>query len=144
MAWPTGQQVDTTNLSSSTANPSLARIDLHDMAVYLNAIIAGKNQPEGPLVLNGFGQIDTNKIPNTVQVTGNLSLEPDTKIVNVKDCLRLNPQLVVQIQASTATYIAGDMMMVVDAPDGAGTGPAIAFYDGTDWKFMLFSGLSTL
>lgn len=144
MAWPTGAQVSTTNLSSSTANPSLARLDLYSAVTYLNTIIADANQPDGALVLNGLGTIDTDKLPNVMQVPGNLSLEPDSTIVNVRDTLRLNAKTSAQIAASTATYVAGDMMVVTDAPDGAGTGPAICFYDGTDWKFMLFSSLTTL
>jgi hypothetical protein len=144
MAWPTGSQVDTSNLSTSTANPSLARIDLNEAVTYLNTIIADANQPEGALVLDGFGLITTDKLPNVMQVTGNLSLEPTTTIVNVRDTLRLASKTQEQLEASTATYTVGDIMVISDAPDGAGTGPAVCFYDGTEWKFMLFSSLTTL
>jgi hypothetical protein len=144
MAWPTGSQVDTSNLSTSTANPSLARIDLYNAVTYLNTIIADANEPEGALVLDGFGLITTDKLPNVMQVTGNLSLEPSTTIVNVRDTLRLASKTKAQIAASTATYTVGDMMIVTDATSGGGTGPAICFYNGTVWKYMLFSSLTTL
>jgi hypothetical protein len=48
------------------------------------------------------------------------------------------------MEAMSTTFVSGDMAMVSDAPDGASTGPAVCFYNGTDWKFMLFSGLTTL
>lgn len=144
MAWPTGSQVDTTNLSSSTANPSLARLDLHDAVVYLNTIIADANQADGALVLNGFGLIDTNKLPNVMQVTGNFVLQPSTTIVNIKDTLRIEPKTMVQHAADSATHFAGDMKFITNAVDGAGTGPALAIYDGTNWKKLLLSSLSNL
>jgi hypothetical protein len=144
MAWPTGQQVSTTNLSSSTANPSLARMDLNDAVVYLNAIIASKNEPEGACVLDGFGEISTYQIPNVIIVAGDLSLQPQSTVVNIRDTLRLEPKTLVEHGADTATHFAGDMKFVVDAVDGSGTGPAIIIYDGTDWKKLLLSGLGEL
>jgi len=143
MAWPTGQQVPTDNLDSSTGNPSLARIDLYNAVLYLNAIIAAANEEYGPVVTNGFNKINTAQLPNVIAVEGDASLEPTTKIVTVKDTLRLNQRTTEQILAVTGSEI-GDVMMCNDAVDGAGTGPAICFWDGTEWKFMLLSGLTTL
>jgi hypothetical protein len=41
----------------------------------------------------------------------------------------------------TGPFILGDIAMVSDADSG---NPAIAFYDGTDWKYLAFSSLTTL
>lgn len=144
MVWPTGQQASTSNLDSSTDNPSLARLDLYDAVTYLNAIIASKNEADGACVLDSFGQIPTSQIPNTIEVVGNLALEPSTTIVNIKDTLRIEPKSMDQHAADTATHFAGDMKFITDAVDGAGTGPALAIYDGTDWKKILLSGLDDL
>lgn len=144
MTWPTGQQADTSNLDSSTDNPSLARLDLYDALTYLNAIIASKNQPDGACVLDSFGEIPAGTIPNTLAVVGNMALEPSTTIVNIRDTLRLEPKSMDQHAADTATHFAGDMKFITDAVDGAGTGPALAIYDGTDWKKLLLSSLDTL
>ena len=142
--FPSGQSAITTNLASGTNDPSLARINLYDALVLLNDIIDSENTSNGVLVLNSFGKITASMIPNTVNPSGEISLEPTDKVVNIKYIQRLVPQTVAQLEAMSTTFVSGDMAMVSDAPDGASTGPAVCFYNGTDWKFMLFSGLTTL
>jgi len=141
MAWPTGQQADRSNLNSGSDNPSLARIDLYNALGYVNDMIASENAASGVVVSNAFNKISSNQIPNNVQITGNLSLEPDTKWVSVKNILNVVPLTTSQLQALTISWQLGDIAIVSDADAGD---PAIAFYDGTDWKYMPFSGLTTL
>lgn len=134
--------IDTTNVSSSTANPALARIDINEAFIALNQIIAGKNAVDGVVVLDNNGKIGVNMIPNNVNITGNLALLPSSTIVEVWNTLRLNAQTKAQIQASTATYFMGDLMMCSDAVGG--TSPGLCIYDGSAWRVLDLSTLSTL
>lgn len=146
MTFPSGLSASTQNLDSSTDNPSLARSDLYDAVTYLNAIIDSENQTDGVVVLNNVGKLDSEMIPNTVAVTGNIMLEPTEQVVGIKNVMRLYPLTIDELDTlgDTTVFTIGDTCIISDAVDGAGTGPAIAFFDGTDWKFMLFSGLTTL
>jgi hypothetical protein len=141
MTWPT-TTISTTNVSTSTANPSLARVDINEAFIALNQIISGKNAVDGAVVLDNNGKIGVDMIPNNVNITGSLALLPTSTIVQVWNTLRLNAQTTAQIQASTATYFVGDMMMCTDAVGG--TDPGLCIYDGTDWRVLDLSTLSTL
>lgn len=140
MAFPT-TPANTTNLSAGTNNPALARVDLYNALVLLNDLIASANQANGACVLNGFGKIASSMVPNFIQTTGELSLEPSEQIVTIKYIQRLVPQTTAQLQAMTGPFILGDIAMVSDADSG---NPAIAFYDGADWKYLAFSSLTAL
>lgn len=140
MTWPT-TPIDRTNVSTSTANPSLARIDINEAFIALNQIIQGKNAVDGAVVLDNNGKIGVDMIPNNVNITGNLALLPTSTIVQIWNTLRLNAQTQAQIAASGATYYMGDMMMCSDGDSGL---PALVIYDGSAWKKLPLSGLAAL
>jgi hypothetical protein len=141
MAWPTGQQVDTTNLDNGADNPALARIDLYQALVYLNQIIASQNQEFGAVVTDGTNKISGSQIPNVIQMGGSISLEPTGKRINIKNFLNLNALTTAQLNALTIDFFLGDVVLISDADSGS---PAVCFYDGTDWKKLPLSGLSVL
>jgi len=62
MAFPTTAIV-TANLSSGTADPSLARVDLLQAVTDLNTIIAEKNTADGVVVLDENAQILATNCP---------------------------------------------------------------------------------
>jgi hypothetical protein len=141
MTWPTGQSVDTSNVSSSTGNPSLARLDIYNAFTYLNSIIASANQAYGACVLNSGGTIAGNQLPNTMGITGDVSIEPTTKVVQIKNVLRLNPQTTTEIAAMSTSFGIGDVMMCSNGDSG---NPCLILHDGTAWRKLPLSGLSTL
>lgn len=141
MVWPTGSQVTRDNLNAGSDNPSLARVDLYTALGYLNDIIASENTALGAVVTDAFNKISSDQIPNNVLITNNLSLEPSTKWVSVKNVLNLVPLTTAQLNALANTWQLGDIAVISDADSG---NPAICFYDGTNWKKMPFSSLSTL
>jgi hypothetical protein len=138
MAFPT-TAIETANLSAGTADPSLARVDLLEAVENINTIIAEKNTADGVLVLNENAQVQATMLPNTFAPTGQLTLAPSTGVVKVEDILRLQqiPSAVLAITEGTA----GDVAVASDADSGA---PALAFYDGTEWKFLPSSVLESL
>lgn len=139
MAFPT-TAIATTNLSSGTADPSLARANLLTAVQYINTIIAEKNTADGVAVLDGNAQILSSQIPSTLAPSGQLTLAPDNTIVKVEDILRLQ-----QIPSATlkilTDVVAGDIALASDADSG---NPAICFYTGTEWKFLPAASLTTL
>lgn len=141
MTWPTGQQANRDNLSSGSDNPGLARIDLDQALEYLNDIIASQNTAYGAVVSNGFNQISSNQIPNNIQISGSLSLEPTNKWVSIKNVLNLVPLTTSQLAALTNEWQLGDMAMISDADAGD---PAICFFDGTDWKKLPLGDMGVL
>ncbi len=140
MAFPTSSAI-TSNLAAGTNSPALSRVDLYNALVLLNQIIESANQASGTCVLNGFGKIDSSMVPNFIQTTGELSLEPSDEIVTIKYIQRLVPQTTAQLQAMAGPFILGDIAVVSDADAGD---PAICFYDGTDWKVLALSTLTAL
>ena len=82
MTFPT-TAIPTTNLSSSTADPSQARANLLTAVEYINTIIDEKNTASGVVVLQGDGTIDATLIPTTLAPTVQLTLAPTNTIVKV-------------------------------------------------------------
>ena len=140
MTFPTGQVITTTNLSASTARPSDARADLLLAVQTINTIVADANTAGGVPILSGAGEIVSTQLPSNYAPADDLVLNPATGIVKVQDVLRLQQLTTVQILA-LATPVLGDVALSVDADDGD---PAICFHDGTDWKFLALSSLTTL
>lgn len=129
MAFPTGTTIPTTNLSSGTSDPSLARADLLQAVEAVNDIIASQNSASGVLVLTGSGKLPSSTIPTQITLsTGVQVINPTDGVVNIRDILRLQSTTVADLEALTSE--AGD---VAYCSDGAGGSPCIAFYNGTDW-----------
>jgi hypothetical protein len=131
MAFPTGT-ITTVNLDSSADDPSLARTDLYNAVVALNTIIDGRDQADGVALLDNNGVIPTARIPATILVTGDLTLQPSTRIVNVRDILRMTAWTTADVALipTVATPILGDVIVVSDGDAGD---PCLALFDGTDW-----------
>jgi hypothetical protein len=133
MTFPTGTIIDTSNLDSAADDPSLAREDLYDLAVAVNAIIASANTANGVLVLSSGGKISATYIPTTINVSGDLNLTPTTGIVKVQSLLRLPPQFIADLDDDFANPELGD---IVSTYDGDAGDPCLAMYDGTNWKVI--------
>jgi hypothetical protein len=140
MTFPTGQVITTTNLSSATAKPSDARADLLLAVQTINTIVADANSAGGVAVLNGSGEIVSSQLPSNYAPADDLVLNPTTGLVKVQDVLRLQQLTSAQILA-LATPALGDIAL---STDGDGGDPAICFHDGTDWKYLALSSLTTL
>lgn len=138
MTFPT-TPITTTNLSSPSADPSLARADLLTAVEYINTIIDEKNTADGVVVLQGDGTIASTLMPTAIR-PNTLTLGPTSTVVKVEDILRLQliPKLVLM---NLTTMIAGDIALSSDADAG---NPALCFYDGTNWRFMPISTWSTV
>lgn len=137
MTFPTGTTIDTTNLSTADGDPSLARADLYDLAVAVNSIISSYNQASGVLVLDGSGLVQSSKMPATIAPSGNLTLNPVGRIVQLNNVLRL-----AQINrddlgtaTGTASPTAGDLCYLTNGDAG---NPCLACYDGSNWRVVRF------
>lgn len=129
MAFPTAQ-VSTTNLDSSTDDPSAARADLLDAVQKLNTIIDEANAALGVALLNSSGKISATAIPNSLTSSGTLQLKPSNGVVSVSDILRMNTLTTAETEALVGSQ-AGDMVMVSDGDSGEIT---LAVYNGTQWR----------
>jgi hypothetical protein len=138
MTFPTGTQIPTTNLASGSSDPSLARADLYDLVVAVNAIIASYNAAQGVLVLNGSAKVATSYLPSTIAVTGDIALQPSTGIVSVQNALRLAQTVTADLgtQTGTTSPTAGDLVYLTDGDAGR---PCLGCYDGTKWRIVRFA-----
>lgn len=138
MTFPT-TAIPTTNLSSGSGDPSLARADLLTAVQYINTIINEKNTAGGVVVLQGDGTINQTQMPTAIR-PNTLTLGPTSTVVKIEDILRL--QLIPKaVLMNLTTQIAGDIALSSDADAG---NPALCFYDGTNWRYMPISTWSTV
>lgn len=137
MAFPT-VSVNTTNLDSSTDDPSLARADLLDAVQKLNTIIDEANDPGGVSVLDNSGYIPTTQIPSSINVGGTMTLSSDTNIVNIQNILRLTPQTQAQIVAISSP-VQGDIVICSNITTANVFSSGMAIYSGTNWQAIPFN-----
>jgi len=140
MPFPTGTTISTANLDSGTDDPSLARVDLYDAVVAVNNIISSADTANGLALLDGSGKYKSAKFPTTISVTGTQTISPSTGIVNIQDVVRLTALTNTAISA-LATPQLGDIAISSNADAG---NPAICFYNGSAWKYLAFSSLTSL
>lgn len=135
MTFPTGTTIPTTNLASGSSDPSLARADLYDLVVAVNAIIESYNSAQGVLVLNGSAKVATGYLPSTIAVTGDIALQPSTGIVSVQNALRLAQIVTADLgtQTGTTSPTAGDLVYLTDGDAGR---PCLGCYDGSAWRIV--------
>ena len=135
MSFPASStQVNTTHLDSGTDDPSLARADLYQTVTLLNEIIAGQNAGSGVAVLDGNGQLPSNRLPQTIGWTGGgyQYIAPASQIVEIQNILRLSPLLKVQVQAiNTATLTSGCIAYCSNISTGTA---GLVVWDGSAWK----------
>jgi hypothetical protein len=141
MAFPTSQ-INTDNLDSDSDNPAAARADLFDAVTKLNTIISEANAANGVALLNASGNMDSNKLPQTIAfASGNQIIAPSSGIVNIQDIIRLTAQPKSDILAiNTATLTVGDIALASDVNSGA---VGICLYNGTGWVRIATDGAVT-
>lgn len=131
MSFPT-TAVITTNLDSSTDDPSLARADILDAVQKLNSIIADHNGADGVVVLDGSGFISTAQMPTTISVAGTQTISPTSGVVNIQSVLRLSSQSEAAIVA-LSTPQEGDLALCANLLSSNANVGGICVYNGTSW-----------
>ena len=132
MSFPT-TAVITTNLDSSTDDPSLARADILDAVQKLNSIIADHNGADGVVVLDGSGFISTSQMPTTISVAGTQTISPTSGVVNIQSVLRLSSQSEAAIVA-LSTPQEGDLALCANLLSSNANVGGICVYTGAAWK----------
>lgn len=132
MTFPTGTVISTTNVSTADSNPSLARTDIYDLIVAFNQLVASVNTASGVAALNGDGTLSSQYLPTTYATSGDLQLRPTSKIVNIRDVLRMAQRLTADNSLLTGS-VAGDIIYLTDGDRGL---PCLAVYDGTNWRIV--------
>jgi hypothetical protein len=138
MTFPTGTTISTANLDSPDDDPSLARVDLFNLAVAVNDIIASANSAQGVLILNSSGKIAGTLLPATfTTASGSLGLQPNNGVVSVQRVLRLQQTVTADLGSATGTTApsAGDLCYLTDGDAGQ---PCLGVYNGTAWKIVRF------
>jgi hypothetical protein len=133
-------QVSTDNLDAGTDNPSLARADIYQAVTLLNEIIAGQGDIGGVAILDGNGKVPSNKLPQTIALSGTdpQTIAPTSGVVEINKLLRLVPQTTAQIQAITsATLSSGSIGFCSDITT---TTSGLVVWDGSIWKKINYSG----
>jgi hypothetical protein len=136
MTFPTGTIISTANLDSPDDDPSLARVDLYDLVVAVNNIIASANGAQGVLVLNSSGTISASLLPATFSTaSGSIGIQPANGVVSLNRVLRLQQTYTADLGSAngTQTPAAGDVIYLVDGDAGE---PCIGCYDGTVWRVV--------
>lgn len=132
MTFPTGTVISTTNVETVDSSPALARVDIYNLIVAFNQLVASVNSASGVAVLNGDGTLSSEYLPANYVKTGDISLQPSSKIVNIKDVLRLHQRLTADNSLLTSS-VAGDIIYLTDGDAG---NPCLAVYDGTKWRVV--------
>jgi hypothetical protein len=138
MTFPTGTTISTANLDSPDDDPSLARVDLYNLAVAVNDIIASANAAQGVLVLNSSGKVAATLLPATFTTTsGSIGIQPANGVVSLNRVLRLQQTFTADLGSVTGTTApsAGDLCYLVDGDAGE---PCLACYDGLNWRIVRF------
>lgn len=139
MTFPTGTIISTANVDSVTDDPSLARSDIYDSFVALNAIISSANAAQGVLVLDASGKIAGTYLPGTWTTTsGAVTIQPANGIVNITRVLRLAQITTSDLGTLTGTTApqGGDLAFLTDGDAGQ---PCLAVYNGSAWKVVRLS-----
>lgn len=134
MAFPT-TQVSTSNLDSSADDPSLARADLLLAVQNLNTIVSGRDAASGVALLDGAGQLASNRLPSTYAPTQTLTLAPTTGVVKIEDVLRLQ-SLTTDDVLALQDSADGDVVFVSDGDSGS---PCLAIFAQTQWNVIPFN-----
>lgn len=136
MTFPTGTTISTANLDSPDDDPSLARVDLYNLAVAVNNIIASANSTQGVLILGADGKVSTAYLPGTYQTaSGSITLQPNSGVVNISKVIRLAQIFTADLGSATGTTSpsAGDVCFLTDGDAGQ---PCLGCYDGSQWRIV--------
>jgi hypothetical protein len=123
MAWGTAANVTTDNLDSPTDDPSLAREEIYNAFIELQAVINGRGAADGVAPLNASAKLAATYLPDTINssVSTDLTLAPTTGRVVIQDILALQPKTVSELEGLTANQ--GDVSYCSDGDAGT---PCIA------------------
>jgi hypothetical protein len=137
MTFPTGTVIPTTNVASPDSDPSQARVDIYNLIVAFNQLVASINGADGVAVLNGSGKIANSLLPSSLALSGDISLQPSTGIVNINNVLRLAVTYTADLGSAVGTDAptAGDLTYLIDGDAGQ---PCLGCYDGTKWRIVRF------
>jgi len=138
MAFPTGVVIPTTNLSTASADPSLARADLFTTVTAVNDIISSADQASGIAMLSALGKYDGAKLPSTITATSVIA--PSSGVLNIQDIIRLTTITAIDLTARTGNAL-GDIAISNNA---AGGNAAICLYDGTNWRYLAMGNLTVV
>ena len=129
MAWGNNTNIITTNLDSSSDDPSLARADILAALQELQAVITGRTTANGVAPLDASSLIPNTYLPdNIVSSSGNnLLLQPSTGITYINYLINLQTKTVAQLEALTPVP-----NMVALVSDGDGGDVCLAVYTGVD------------
>lgn len=127
MGWGTAGNVTTANLDSAADDPSLAREELYNALVELQAVINGRGSTDGVAPLNASGKIENTYLPDTVSssVSTDLTLSPSTNRTVFEDIIALTPKTVSELALLTANQ--GDIAYCSDGDAGS---PCLAVCTG--------------
>ena len=133
MAWANVSNVSTDNVDSASDNPSLARADIYNALVELQAVINGRGTVNGLASLDATTKVPASELPTTfVSTTGDITLQPNSARTSFEDVINLEPVDYASLPASPAK---GDVAYLTT--DGAAASQEqIIYYNGTNWKYM--------
>jgi len=138
MTFPT-LPIETENLDSDSADPSLARVDLLQAVESLNTIMEEAGAAFGVALLNSAGAIPQNQIPATLIPDDNLVLAPTTGIIVVNGKLRLQSVDKGTLVQQTSGVV-GDLALCSNID----TAPVLCIFDGTNWKYLPLADMTTV
>lgn len=135
MTFPTGIQIATTHVESPDGDPSQARADIYNLIVAFNQLVASINAPSGVAVISGTGKLPVSLIPPSLAVSGDISLQPSSGIVNLNNVIRLAQLFTADLggEVGTESPTAGDLIYLVDGDAGQ---PCLGVHDGSRWRIV--------
>lgn len=119
MGWGTAANVTTANLDSAADDPSLAREEIYNALIELQAVINGRASTDGVAPLNASSKIENTYLPDTIAstVSTDLTLAPSTGRCVIQDILALTPKTTSELALLAAN--AGDIAYASDGDAGS-------------------------
>lgn len=135
MTFPTGTTISTLNVDSPDDDPSLARVDIYQLILTVNAIVASANSAQGVALLDGLGRIPGSRLPGTFSPSGIMQFQPGAGVVNINNVLRLAQLYTVDLGLVNGTQdpTVGDLIFLQDGDAGE---PCLSCYDGSKWRIV--------
>tara|TARA_A100001201_G_scaffold143421_1_gene144991 strand:- start:840 stop:1289 length:450 start_codon:yes stop_codon:yes gene_type:complete len=134
MAWPTDSTgVTTANLDSASDNPASARAEIYNGFLELQKVIDGRGQASGVAALDASSYVAQSQINPTITTSStDITLSPNTNMVQVNNFLNLNPVAYASLPSSPAM---GDIAFLTTDGGGATQNQPI-YYNGTRWNYF--------
>lgn len=139
MTFPT-TPISESNLDSSADDPSLARADLLQAVQTLNTIMDEAGQAYGVAILDSSAKIAQTQIPDSLSSTNQFTITAGNNIISLQSLIRIQSVAKAVLLGFTNMSV-GDIVICSDADSGS---PALAIYDGTDWKYLPMASFTTI